>query len=192
MNIILNLLIIILEFMKARVFLRAFEYSDLEKLNELRNDENAYLYTGGNKFYISKEYDKKWIEDKIFNNKSQVYLAICLIETKELIGYLAISEIDHWNRKARWAGINIDRDFANKGIATESARLMLKHVFEELAMNRFFGYWLVTNKPSVRMAEKLGFVKEGIVRDFVFKRNQYHDALLLSILSEEYNKMYNL
>lgn len=177
--------------MNNRIYLRAFEYSDIERLNELRNDEDAFMHTGGNKFYISKEYDRKWIEDKIFNNKIQNYLAICLKETNEFIGYLAISEIDHWNRKARWAGINIDKKHANKGIATEAARLMLKHVFEELGMNRFFGFWLESNKPSIRMAEKLGFVKEGVVRGFVFKRNHYHDALLLSILGNEYNQKYN-
>lgn len=173
--------------MVDRVFLRAFEFSDLEKLNALRNDEESFLYTGGNKFFISKEYDKKWIEDKIFNNQQQIYLAICLIDTKQLIGYLGINEIDFRNSKAQWAGINIDSSFSKKGYATEASSLMLKFVFEELGINRFFGYWLESNIPSIRMAEKLGFLNEGIVRDFVYKRNKFHNVYLMSILKKEYN-----
>jgi len=177
--------------MENRVFLRAFEYSDLEKLNVLRNDDEAFKYTGGNKFYISKEYDKKWIEDKIFKNQHQIYLAICLIETNELIGYIGINEIDFRNSKAQWAGINIYKNYSNKGYATETAKYMLKFVFEELGINRFYGYWLVSNIPSIKLAKKLGFVEEGLIRSFVYKNNNYQNAYLMSILKNEYNVLKN-
>lgn len=174
--------------MDNRVFLRAFEFSDLEKINELRNDNESFLHTGGNKYFISKEYDKKWIEDKIFNNNNQIYLAICLTETKELIGYLGINEIDFRNSKAQWAGINIDKKFSDKGYATEAAKLMLKFVFDELGLNRFYGYWLESNKTSIKMAEKLGFVTEGLVRGFVYKNGNSRNAYLMSIMMLEYRE----
>jgi len=173
--------------MKNRIFLRAFEFTDIEKLNELRNDEIAFIHTGGNKYFISTEYDRKWVEDKIFNNQHQIYLAICLADTKELVGYLGINEIDHRNQKAQWAGININNGYSNKGYATEAGKLMLKFTFEELGINRFYGYWLESNIPSIRMAENLGFVKEGLIRGFVFKKNQFQNAYLMSILKDEYN-----
>jgi len=177
--------------MDNRLYLRAFEYSDLDVLNKLRNDEEAYQFTGGNKYYISKEYDRKWIEDKIFNNQKQIYLAICLNNTNEVIGYLCIIEIDHWNRKAIWGGINIDLNYGNKGFATEASLLMLRFAFEELGINRFWGYWLESNIASLRMAEKLGFIKEGLVADFVYKKNCYHNAFILRMLHSEYDQLYN-
>lgn len=179
--------------MANRLFLRAFEVTDLEKLNELRNDDNLFTHTGGNKFYISKEYDKKWIEDKIFNNQHQIYLAICIKEEEldVLIGYLGINEIDFRNSKAQWAGINIFENYSGKGFATEAAKLMLKFSFEELGINRFYGFWLESNKASINMAKKLGFVNEGVVRDFVFKKNKFHNAYLMSILKKEYNSGLN-
>ena len=177
--------------MENRIFLRAFELNDVEKLNVLRNDNEAFLHNGGNKYFISLEYDRKWIEDKMLNNQNQIYLAICLTTTNELIGYLGINEIDYRNRKAQWAGINIDKEYSNKGFATETAILMLKFAFEELGLNRFYGYWLDSNKPSIRMAEKVGFIIEGLVRGFVFKKNQFQNAYLMSILKEEYNSKYS-
>src|SRR3954468_11809410 len=91
-----------------RVFLRAFEYSDLEFVNKLRNRDDLYKHTCGNKYYISSEYDKKWIEDKIFNNTTQIYLVICLIDNNSPIGYLSLNDIDHINKKAQWGGIIVD------------------------------------------------------------------------------------
>lgn len=173
--------------MDHRLYLRAFEYSDLDLFNKLRNDEEAYQFTGGNKYYISKEYDRKWIEDKIFNNQKQIYLAICLKSANEVIGYLSIIEIDHWNKKAKWGGIIIDSQYYNKGFATEASGLMLRFVFEELGINRFWGYWIESNLPSLRMAEKLGFVKEGLLVDSVYKKNSYQNVCILRMLRKEYD-----
>ena len=85
--------------MRKRIFLRAFEYSDLTFINELRNDDTLYELTCGNKYHISSERDKKWIEDKIFNNYHQLYLVVCSNEDKKPIGYLSASNIDYINRK---------------------------------------------------------------------------------------------
>lgn len=172
--------------MKNTIFLRAFEFQDLKLLNEIRNDSKNFEHTGGNKYFVSTEYDKKWIEDKIFNNQNQLYLAICHVDNG-MIGYLGISDIDHLNKVAQWAGINIHKKYAGNGYGTVAATLLLKHVFEELGLNRFYGYWIESNLASIKMAEKVGFVKEGLVRDFVFKKNKYHNAFIMSILEREYN-----
>lgn len=172
--------------MGNRIFLRAFEYDDLQLLNEIRNDSKSFEYTGGNKFFISSEYDKKWIEDKIFNNQNQLYLAICL-NNKELIGYLGISNVDHLNKVAQWAGIIIHQKHAGNGYATEATSMLLQHVFEELGLNRFYGYWLESHLVSIKMAQKVGFIKEGLLREFVFKKNEFHNAFIMSILRNDYN-----
>ena len=175
--------------MENRLFIRAFEFADLDQLNKLRNDDEAFASTGGNKFFISKEYDRKWIEDKIFNNQQQIYLAICLVQSNEMIGYTSITEIDFRNRKAHWSGINIDKNFAGQGYATETGWLILKFAFEELNMNRIFSYIIKSNHASQRMTEKLGFAKEGLLREFVFKKNIYQNAYVVSLLKEEYDKL---
>lgn len=86
----------------SRLYLRAFEYYDLNFLNQLRNDTNLSSKTCGTKYYISSEWDKKWIENKIFNNQSQLYLMICQSENDEPIGYICAIDIDYINRRAQW------------------------------------------------------------------------------------------
>ena len=84
--------------MDNKLYFRAFEFEDLQFINKLRNDEEAFQYTCGNKYYISSVRDKKWIEDKIFNNSNQLYLMLCTKEDHKQVGYIAITNIDHINK----------------------------------------------------------------------------------------------
>jgi RimJ/RimL family protein N-acetyltransferase len=75
-----------------KVFLRAFNISDYEKIYPwLLNNENQKL-TGGNTYYASIDYVRKWVEGKIFDSKDH-YFAICLCDTLEIIGYTSINEM---------------------------------------------------------------------------------------------------
>lgn len=69
-----------------------------------------------------------------------------------------------------------------------AAKEMLKFVFEELNMNKVYGYWLESNLASLKMSKKLGFVEEGLLREHVYKDNRYHSVYYLSLLRSEYNK----
>lgn len=168
------------------LYLRAFEYSDLSLLNKIRNDDILFQTTGGNKYYISSEYDKKWIEDKIFNNYKQLYLVVCCRGIDEPIGYVCATDIDYINRKAEWGGMIISKEFISKGFGTDAGYLLLDHLFGELGMNMVYAYVKEDNKASYRLSEKYGFKKDGLIRDFVFKQNSYHNAFIFTIVRSDY------
>ncbi|MCH7321030.1 GNAT family N-acetyltransferase [Solibacillus sp. MA9] len=175
--------------MKDNLYLRAFEYSDLSLLNEIRNDDILFQTTGGNKYYISSEYDKKWIEDKIFNNYKQLYLVICCRGIDEPIGYICATNIDYLNRKAEWGGLVISKEFISKGFGTDAGYLFLDHLFGELGLNMVYAYVKEDNKASYRLSEKYGFKKDGLIRDFVYKQNKFHNAYVFTMLKSEYEKL---
>lgn len=168
------------------VYLRAFETEDENFLIEVRDNEDIFLLTAGNKYFASKEHSKKLLKENLFSDGKSLYLMICLSGDSTPIGYISITDIDHINKKVQWGGIIISSAYSGKGYATIAARELLKYIFEELNMNKVYGYWLEKNLASLRMAEKLGFIKEGILRQHVFKGNQYHSVLYLSILRSEY------
>jgi len=172
-----------------RVYLRAFELEDYRIINEWRRDPEIMAKTGGNVFFVSSEKDRKWVEDKIFNNDLSLYLAICLTESDEMIGYLSVINIDWRNRKAQWGGIIIGRkDLWNKGYARDAARLMLEYIFLEMGLHRFYGHWLESHSISIKMGERLGFKREGILRDNVFKNGKFHNLVVMSLLKDEYEE----
>lgn len=178
--------------MSQNLYLRAFEYEDLSFINKIRNDNELFEYTLGNKFYISSIWDKSWIEDKIFNNSKQLYLMICSLELNQSIGYVAATNIDYINRKAELGGIIIAKEFAGNGYATKAANLFHKHLFEQLGLNMLYTYVREDHMASLRMSEKSGLKKEGLIRDFVYKNNQFHNAFILTLLKSDYEERHDI
>ncbi|MEG0576842.1 MAG: GNAT family protein [Bacilli bacterium] len=171
------------------LYLRAFEYSDLSLLNTIRNDDILYQTTGGNKYFISSEYDKKWIEDKIFNNYKQLYLVICSRDIDEPIGYVCATNIDYVNRKAEWGALVVSKEFSSKGFATDAGYLLLDHLYQELGMNMVYAYVKEDNKASYRISQKCGFKEDGLIRDFVYKQNSFHNVYIFTLLKSDYEKL---
>jgi RimJ/RimL family protein N-acetyltransferase len=171
-----------------RVYLRAFELDDIDLIHKWRKDPEINKLLSGNVFFVSSERDKKWIEEKIFNDSNELYLAICLEEKDEMIGYLSVTNIDLRNRKAEWAGLIIgNKDLWNKGYANDAIRLMLEHLFHQMNIHRVYAYVLEDHITSLKMCEKAGFIREGILRDNVYKNNKFNNSVLLSLLQGEFN-----
>jgi RimJ/RimL family protein N-acetyltransferase len=169
------------------VFLRAFEMDDLPLINKWHNDEDINSLTGGNKYFVSSYYDKRWLEDKMLNNKDNIYCAICKKKTGNMIGYVSLNDIDYRNRKALWGGIVIgDKESRNKGYASNATFQLLQYAFEELGLNKVTGNWLQSHKTSLLLGQLFGFKKEGVLRSEVFKGGEYHNVVIMSMLKQEY------
>jgi len=172
-----------------KVFLRAFNVSDFEVIYPWLLEKKNQSHTTGYTYFASKDYVKKWVEDKIFNTKD-IYLAICLIENQEMIGYLSIKEIDHRYRKAMIGGILIgNKAYCRGTTALEAGYLAMKYVFEELNINLLWTYALEEQLATIRLCEKLGFKKTGYLPQSVFKGGKYHNEIFLCVLSEEFNQL---
>ncbi|MBT8207687.1 MAG: GNAT family N-acetyltransferase [Acidimicrobiia bacterium] len=89
----------------------------------------------------------------------------------------AVGEIGYWLRS----------DEASKGFMTEAVAGMLRVGFEELTMHRIVLRIAVGNRASERVAEKLGFVLEGTLRDEVRVGDEWLDHTIWSMLSHEYD-----
>lgn len=173
--------------MTDEIYLRSFEKDDEEFLVKLRLNKNLFQYTCGNTYFMSKEHSKKMLNES-FTNTNKIYVMICLCTKNIPVGYLSLTEIDHINKKICWGGIVIDPKYAGNGYATSASKLMLRFVFEEMNMNKIYGYWLEENYASLKMAEKIGFAKEGYLKEHVFKTNKYHNVCIYSILKKDYKR----
>jgi len=168
------------------VYLRAFEPDDYLKINKWRKDPEISKYLGGNVFFVSAEREKKWIEDRIFNDSKQIYLGICLQENGELIGYISINNIDLRNQKAEWGGTLIgEKKYLGKGYGREASILLLQYLFMQFPIHKCYGYCLEEHPASAKLLLSLGFRKDGVLRHDIFKNGEFKDVLLFSILRDE-------
>lgn len=69
-----------------------------------------------------------------------------------------------------------------KGVATTAARLVAKFGFVQLGLSRIRLFHAVDNIGSQRVAEKIGFVLEGIQRERMTINGTLHDAKLYAMI----------
>lgn len=174
---------------ERKIHLRAFEPDDYRIINGFRQDETIDRLSVGSKPFVSCERDRRWVLEKIANNLVEDCLAICLSGSKQMIGYISLSNIDYRNSRADWSGLVIGKEHQHQGYGTQALYLLLEYAFEELGLNRVASSWLAENTVALALAKKLGFRQEGVLRDYVYKGGRRRDIILMSVLRTEFEQL---
>ena len=172
-----------------RVYLRAFEPDDYLTTVKWHNDNEIWGMVGSPKYFVSHEYEKKWIEDAIWS-KAQIKLGICLKENDKLIGFGAVTDMDWINRSAHCPSMIGEKEYWGKGLASEARILLLDFAFCERGLNRVNVLILEGNTASLKICEKCGFQVEGVLRQSIFKQGRFHNQVVMSLLQEEFYAMF--
>lgn len=80
---------------------------------------------------------------------------------EQIIGMVSFSNIIGGSVCSAFLAYKLDKDHLNKGYITEAIAFGIRIMFENYQLNRIELAILPRNKPSLRVAEKLGFVREG-------------------------------
>lgn len=103
----------------------------------------------------------------------------------QLLGHLTLFGAALPERAATFA-IIIGPAHVGRGVGPRATRLALSYGFRELGLNRIELRVWAFNTRAVRAYEKSGFVHEGRRRDAVFHDGNFHDELLMSVLSRDF------
>ena len=165
------------------VRLRAIEEADIPLMARWRSEPDVYDF-----FYeyepLSIVQQKEWFEAQRRNRSEKNF--IVSLHNGQAIGTISIYHIDGRNRKAEWGRFLIG-DPRYIGMGAEVEYLILQYAFEHLNLNRLYCEVLCSNPAVIRQHEKFGFKVEGTLRNQVFKRGRYEDAVMMSLLADEYH-----
>jgi len=171
-----------------KVILKKHQLKDAESyLKWLRDKEiNQYLIQDGSGMSIEDE--KKWIRST-WRAKDKKAFAI-LTKEGHTIGSIGLENISQKNRSASFGLFIGDRKYQNKGHGTDAVKTMLRYGFVELGLNRIELGVFEKNKRAKKVYEKCGFVTEGFRRNTVYYKNQFINDYLMSILKNDWEKIY--
>lgn len=103
-----------------------------------------------------------------------------------LVGAMNLA-IDSSARGAE-VGFWIDAAAEGQGLVTRALKAVLGHAFDDLGLHRVEMRTLTTNDRSRRLAERLGFALEGVLRGAVRFPDGQRDVALYAVLADEYAK----
>lgn len=173
---------------KFRVYLRAFEPDDYKVTIKWHRDDQIWSMVAGPKYFVSAEYEKKWIENAIWD-KNQIKLGVCLNDTDQLIGMETLKDIDWISSSGQSACLIGEKEYWGKGYGVEAGLLLLEFAFRERDFNRVWAKILENNIGSIKLHERCGYKQEGILRQSVYKNGEFRDQVIMSILREEFESL---
>ncbi|MBA9025651.1 GNAT family N-acetyltransferase [Peribacillus huizhouensis] len=168
------------------VYLREITEGDLKVINKHRSDKELITSLVTPFRYINNETDDKWFQSYQNNRNNNIRCVICTKESDEVVGVAYLLNID-WITKSAEFGIFIgELNYRGKGIGKKATIEMLQHGFNDMNLNRIQIRVLENNIPAINLYNKMGFKEEGLLREAIFKNNEYHNLIIMSILKQEF------
>ena len=126
-----------------------------------------------------------------FKESSGIRWGIVRKGTSKLIGTCGYYD---WNKTARRAEIGYDLNPAHwgQGVMTEALSAVLRYGFEEMELNRIQAIIDSKNTRSMRLVHRLGFTREGVLRQRSYFNGQFRDDVCFSLLKKEWTESQNL
>jgi [ribosomal protein S5]-alanine N-acetyltransferase len=113
--------------------------------------------------------------------------AVLQRETGRFVGMVNYHWRQPWNRRLAIGWI-LARPWWRQGFAGEATGALLEHCFTALGTHRAEAHIEPANAASIRLAERLGFRQEGVMRDWLFVADQPRDMVLYALLRPDWSK----
>ncbi|MDP9881581.1 ribosomal-protein-alanine N-acetyltransferase [Variovorax boronicumulans] len=102
-----------------------------------------------------------------------------------LIGTCGLFRWDQrWKRCT--TGYELAQNFHGQGLMREALTAMLHWGFREMNLNRVEAQIHPQNTPSLKLADALGFQREGLLREAGYWGGRHHDLLQYALLLRDY------
>lgn len=112
--------------------------------------------------------------------------AVTRPEEDRLIGTVTLFQWSRQNRRAE-IGFILGRAHWGHGYAAEAARAVLRFGFERMDLHRVEADVDPANAGSVRLLERLGFRREGYLRERWFTYGRWSDSALYGLLRSAFD-----
>ena len=147
-------------------------------------------------YYLSDKNQEEWfneISDRQKHLMLGVYGSIEVpgslgqpLEVTLIIGVVGLTYLN-WISRSAEASIYIAPEHSNKGYGTEALKALCKYGFDTVNLNRITAEIYAYNDRSIKLFEKLGFVKEGTLRQSVYRFGNYDSSYVYGLLRDDYH-----
>jgi RimJ/RimL family protein N-acetyltransferase len=161
------------------VSLHPIEPEDYEFVQRERQHPSARVPLSASQIRTREEIAERFGE-------TEYHYLVCLNdggEGSERVGGVALTRADGVSGNLTYW---IARDHRGQGYVTEATELLLDFVFRECGFHKVTANTYVSNEPSVRTLESLGFEREGCLREAGLVDGEFEDMFEYSVLQREW------
>ena len=122
-----------------------------------------------------------------YSGGTALRLGLVLAENDRVIGTGNLLHFDWPSRRAE-VGYALAQPYWGRGLAGEATAAVIEYGFEALDLHRIEAELDPRNEPSVRVLERLGFAREGLLRERCIVGDEISDSLIMGLLRSHYRK----
>ncbi|TYG55176.1 hypothetical protein ES288_D09G250600v1 [Gossypium darwinii] len=165
----------------SRISLRRFHLPDVDDFLKWASDDKVTRYLRWNTI-TSREEALSYLQKVAI---PQTYRrSICLDDRS--IGYVSIKPGSSNDKSRARLGYAVSAGYRGQGIATAALKMAVANAFTEFqGLVRVEALVEVENIGSQRVLEKVGFLKEGLLRKYGFCKGEIRDMIVYSFLSTD-------
>lgn len=119
----------------------------------------------------------------LYEKGEMMSLAICLKENDVFIGAIGLYRIN-WDAHRSEIGYVINPAYSGKGYIHEACKALVKFAFEEIGFHSLEAVINSDNTPSIKVVEKLGFVREAYFKENAMRAGKFIDTVIYSLLNQ--------
>ena len=169
-----------------RIVLRSYRASDAEPMLRLNHETNIQRLTGTHTIFTLEQIQRYigLYHDPDVTDRAGFIIAVP--ESLEPLGEVVINNIDLDNRSGNIRIVLLSEGSTGQGYGSEAMRLMVDYGFRILGLHRIELGVYAFNPRAIHVYEKIGFKREGVLRDSLFFDDEFHDQIIMSILEHEW------
>jgi [ribosomal protein S5]-alanine N-acetyltransferase len=165
----------------ARLRLRPLETSDAQRIFEIWSDPEVMRFYDVAPLTRIEQADDvvaRLMQD--VTERSGIRWAIVSAQECRLIGTCGF-RLNFAFRSAS-LGFELERCYWRQGLMREALDVALNYAFDQLGLNRIQATTDLDNQASTGLLASLGFVEEGVMRQWGYWKGAFHDVRLLALL----------
>jgi [ribosomal protein S5]-alanine N-acetyltransferase len=170
------------------VYLRAPQMSDYSEWTTLREASRAFL-TPWEPTWPSDDLSRSAFRRRLRryaeDQRADTSYAFFLFRKADdaLVGGLTLANIRRGVAQAGSLGYWTGEPFARRGLMTGALHGLVPFAFGSLRLHRLEAACIPSNAASIRLLEKMGFVREGYAREYLCINGLWQDHLLFARLN---------
>jgi ribosomal-protein-alanine N-acetyltransferase len=164
----------------------------------------ALLYHLRNKEHLSRSgprYPKEFFEESFWKQRLAENIELFLEdrharffiyrcsedgEDQRIIGSASLNEIVRRAAQFCYLGYGLDEQEQGRGYMTEALQSLVKFAFSELNLHRIMANYIPSNERSGNVLARLGFVKEGYAKEYLYINGAWQDHVMTSLTNQQW------
>lgn len=170
--------------------LRLPDYCDFKQWHRLRSSSREFLQPW-EPTWRSDELTEASYRVRVSRNRQEyasgLSVPLFVFDRREttLLGGITIGHIRKGAAQSCMIGYWMGTPHAGRGHMFAAVQLVIPYIFQGLRLHRIEAACIPDNERSIRLLEKSGFVREGLLRKYLKINGQWRDHLMFSLIAED-------